>query len=263
MQKKKKKKKKKKQKKKQKKKKKKKKKRNDVTRLPCLSETKVNQQNEASDTVEIIDSNAIFNLAINNSNASSLFEGPGNVELGIGVLSSRPATAYSRAEMNLVTANHKVPWGFAHAAPLSCCTSVQRERRKEKMDAEKERKDKDRERKEKERRERERVAEGESRYSRCKKRGCRQKRKSATKKPVFSSWARSGRRTYGPQPPSENNLHAEAEAEAEAEAASATSTYSIIFFVVYRFNRLENALGPGRKKDAGALARRKQPGGVP
>ena len=50
--------------------------------------------------------------------------------------------------------------------------------------------------------------ESRERYSRCKKRGCRQKRKSATKKPVFSSWARSGRRTYGPQPPSENNLHA-------------------------------------------------------
>lgn len=33
--------------------------------------------------------------------------------------------------------------------------------------------------------------------------------------------------------------------------------------MVYRFNRLENALGPGRKKDAGALARQKQAGGVP
>ena len=32
-----------------------------------------------------------------------------------------------------------------------------------------------------------------------------------------------------------------------------------IFFVVCRFNRLGLALGPGRKKDAGALARQKQP----
>lgn len=98
-------------------------------------------------------------------------------------------------EMNLVTADHKVPRGFAHAASTLSSRREQAGGTKRKESG----KDRERER-EGERpwrtgwRRRERASE-KSRHSRRKKRGCRQKRKTATKKPVFSSWARSGRRT--------------------------------------------------------------------
>ena len=66
------------------------------------------------------------------------------------------------------------------------------------------------------------------------------KKEEHKKKPVFSTWARSGRRTFGPQqPPSENNLHA---------------------MLQLFLNLVSVALGLGEKKDTKAdeLAKKKR-----
>lgn len=87
----------------------------------------------------------------------------------------------------------------------------------------------------------------------CKKHCDAVKKEKHKKKPVFSSWARSGRRTFGPQPPSENNLHAAQTSLSplfvfsvsllQSSSSSSSSTANV--FGTYTLNSVLGDLGPG------------------